>query len=349
MNIAFLLENIASSGGTERVATLIANQLACRGHRITIISLTGDNPFFELEKTIRILCIEKKRVRYISFIKQLINTRKVIAELNPDILVNVGTNLSLFTWMNYGSRTRIISWEHFIYERNFTAPRLRAGFFLAKKISTKIILLSDKEASKWNDPKAVVINNPRSFYTHLQPDYSSKKAIAIGHLNYNKGFDQLLKAWQKVTGIHPDASLQIYGQGEEAENLSKLTKELGIESTVSILKPTRDIISAYLNSSVYLMTSRSENQPMVLLEAMSCGLPVVAFDCPTGPGEIIHSGEDGILVEPENTDNYAEAVISLLNDCERRKSYGIKGRQNVEKYNIENIILQWESIFEEIK
>lgn len=348
MKIAFLLENIASSGGTERVTTLIANQLAKRGYNITLISLIKGESFFKLDSNIKITYVEKDNKRYISFIRQIFNTRKIISAINPDILINVGTNLSLFTFSISEKKTKIISWEHYIFERNFTAPRLKAGLWLTKRTAKKVILLSKKEALKWKYNKAIVINNPRSFTTERTPDYLSKKAIAIGHLFYNKGFDMLLKSWSIVIKKHPDAILYIYGQGEEEENLKILIQKLGLHNNVRIEKPTRDIINAYLNSSLFLMSSRSENQPMVLLEAMSCGLPVIAFDCPTGPGEILTNGVDGILIKPFEEEKYAEAIISFLNNPQKRIQYGTQGRKNVKRYDIEKITDQWEVLIKEV-
>lgn len=348
MKVAFLMENIASSGGTERVTTLIANKLAQRGHDVILISLIKGDSFFELEESIKTIYIEKKQIRYISFLKKLYNTRIVIGKIKPDILINVGTNLSVFTFSIPSRNIKIITWEHFIYERNFTALRLKVGLWLAKRYTERIIVLSKKEALKWNYKKSSIINNPRSFTTDLLPDYSSKRAIAIGHLDYNKGFDLLIKAWSKVIKRHPEAILNIYGQGEEEEKLKSLIKASGLDHYVNIRKPIKDIINAYLSSSIYLLSSRSENQPMVLLEAMSCGLPIVAFDCPTGPGEILTNGSDGILINKNDTDQYAKAIISFLDDKEKRIKYGSKGRINVEKYNIDKIMKQWESLFKEI-
>lgn len=349
MKVAFLMENIASSGGTERVTTLIANKLAQRGHDVILISLIKGDSFFELEKSIKTIYIEEKQIHYISFLKELYHTRKIVTKIKPDILINVGTNLSLFTFSISRCKIKVITWEHFIYERNFTALRLKIGLWLAKKYTDKVVLLSKKEASKWNFKKSIIINNPRSFTTTLLPDYSSKRAIAVGQLNYNKGFDLLIKAWAKVVKKHPDAILNIYGQGEEEESLNSLIRESNLQHYVNIRKPTKSILNAYLNSSIFLMSSRSENQPMVILEAMSCGLPVIAFDCPTGPGEILSNGCDGILINIDDTDQYAEVIISFLDDKEKRIKYGNQGRLNVEKYNIDKIANQWESLFKEIK
>lgn len=349
MKVAFLMENIASSGGTERVTTLIANKLAQRGHDVILISLIKGDSFFELEKSIKTIYIEEKQIHYISFLKELFYTRRIVTKIKPDILINVGTNLSLFTFSISRCRIKVITWEHFIYERNFTALRLKIGLWLAKRYTDRVVLLSKIEASKWNFQKSITINNPRSFTTKILPDYLSKKAIAVGHLNYNKGFDLLIRAWAKVIKRHPDAILNIYGQGEEEESLNLLIKELDLRHCIKIRKPIKNIINAYLSSSIFLMSSRSENQPMVLLEAMSCGLPVVAFDCPTGPGEILANGNDGILISIDDIDQYAEAIISFLDDKEKRIKYGTQGRINVEKYDTDKIVNQWESLFDEIK
>lgn len=140
----------------------------------------------------------------------------------------------------------------------------------------------------------------------------------------------------------------MYGEGEQKSMLNHLIQEAGLENTVIVHQPTLQIMEKYLESSIFLLTSRFEGFGMVLIEAMACGLPVVSFDCPWGPADIINDGEDGFLVGYLNVDEAANKVCKLIESQELRIEMGIRARVNVQRYKRDEIMKQWNSLFDEL-
>jgi glycosyltransferase involved in cell wall biosynthesis len=142
-----------------------------------------------------------------------------------------------------------------------------------------------------------------------------------------------------------DWILQIYGDGEQRDLLLHLIREAKLEDAVVVNQSTRQIMDKYLESSIFLLTSRFEGFGMVLIEAMACGVPVVSFDCPWGPADIIKNGEDGFLVEYLNTTEAAEKVVQLIESPELRMKMGIRARENVQRYGRNTVMKQWIDLF----
>jgi len=207
------------------------------------------------------------------------------------------------------------------------------------------IVLTHKDAANWKELTNVqVIPN---FVTHIPTQISNcanKQVIAAGRYDKVKGFDMLIKAWSEVYKKHPDWNLDIYGAGNR-EEYQQMTDELGLSKVVHCNGPVSNIDSKYADSSLFVLSSRYEGFPMVLPEAMAAGLPIVAFDCPCGPSDIIHNNEDGILVEEENVQELAQGICYLIEkECER-KAFGNNARRNVRRFSQGNVMEQWTDLF----
>lgn len=170
--------------------------------------------------------------------------------------------------------------------------------------------------------------------------------IAVGRYVYQKGFDLLLRAWAQVEKNCPDWELAIYGEGDRTP-YQRLIEELGIDSTrCHLCERSYDIEKEYCRSSIFVFSSRFEGFGMVLVEAMACGLPVVSYDCPCGPKDIVKDGEDGLLVENGNTSALAQGLIALIKDDGKRKAMSEAALRNVQRFQIEHIAQQWKFLFE---
>jgi glycosyltransferase involved in cell wall biosynthesis len=177
---------------------------------------------------------------------------------------------------------------------------------------------------------------------------AEKRVMAVGRYVYQKGFDLLLQAWSIAEKTHPDWQLAVFGDGDRTQ-YQKQMRELGIDSNRCHLNgPTSNIQQEYVNSSLFVFSSRFEGFGMVLIEAMACGLPVVSFACPCGPKDIVTDGVDGILVENGNIEAMADALSRLMNDESLRRSMSQSGRNNVKRFNIEQIADRWRILFESI-
>jgi glycosyltransferase involved in cell wall biosynthesis len=177
----------------------------------------------------------------------------------------------------------------------------------------------------------------------------SKVVVAAGRMGPQKGFDRLLPVWAKVAPQHPDWELRIWGGGKGIGKLRRQAEELGVADSAHVMGFTQKLHEEFASSSLYVMSSRKEGFPMVLLEAMSVGLPVVSYDCPTGPRDIIREGVDGHVVPDGDGDALAAALSGLMEDEERRKAFGAAAVEGAARYDIAAIAGRWERLLDEIE
>jgi len=171
----------------------------------------------------------------------------------------------------------------------------------------------------------------------------------VGRFYAQKGFDMLIEAWGIVAEKYPEWQLNIYGNGEFKDQLNAQIKEKGLTSSITLKDPVSNIVDKYTESSAYVMSSRFEGFGMVLIEAMACGLPVISFDCPDGPSDIIKDGEDGLLVENGNISKLADSILKLIENEDLRIRMGQKARENVKRYNHDIIMQKWVELFHTLK
>lgn len=215
----------------------------------------------------------------------------------------------------------------------------------------KFVVLTEEDKENWGDlPNIIAIPNASLAMYDKFSDLTSKRVIAVGRLDYQKGFDRLVKAWDFIsnTGRFSDWRLDIFGQGEWHDMLQSMIEERGLESSLKLNKPTNDIGKEYSESSLIVMTSNYEGFGMVLVEAMSCGVPAVAFDCQCGPRDIVRHGERGLVVKNGDIEGLAEAMMTLMEDEELRKRMGENAKGVVETYSEERVMRMWEDLYEEI-
>ena len=213
-----------------------------------------------------------------------------------------------------------------------------------------IVALTDGDAQDWREINQNVCVIPNM--VHLNPigrycDYNSKSVIFVGRFSTQKDISSLLSIWDIVHQRYPDWTLQIFGgYGEEQEIL--LPQIQRMNSNVIVHEPNNDIFKYYLESSIFLLTSRFEPFGLVIPEAMSCGLPVVAFDCPYGPADIITDGQDGFLIKNRDIHAFAEKVCLLIENPELRKMMGQVGVQSSKRYDASLIMPFWKTFFEQL-
>ena len=226
--------------------------------------------------------------------------------------------------------------------------RARMDERLVRKFD-RFVVLTEEDKDMWGEmPNIRVIPNTANFIAQKYSDCSEKRVIAVGRLDYQKSFDRLILVWEKVHEKMQDWRLDIFGQGEWKEMLQGMIDERGLHDCVRLNGPTKDIGKEYAESSMIVMSSHYEGFPMVLVEAMACGLPAVCFDFKCGPRDIIVEGENGVIVPDGDIEGLAEAMMTLMEDEEQRKRMGENAKRVVETYSEDKVMGQWVSLYEEI-
>lgn len=352
--ICFFIGNLNLCGGTERVSTVIANELSKQNYRIIFLNLyEGNKPFFPLSENIELYSLFSEKIsfskNYISVVLQL---RKFIKQKNIDTLISVETLITIFSIpATLFLKVKHICWEHFNFTVDLGVKLRRISRYMAALFCDYIITLTETDKKIWNRKtihraKIISIHNPSSFIkTTHEPQFSNKTIIAVGRYTYQKGFDMLVKAWATVNAQAKDWKLKIIGDGNEKEKIISLVKGKNLESSIELIPSTDQINHYYETASFYCLSSRFEGLGIVLLEAQSYNLPVVSFNCLAGPSEIIENGENGILVEPNNINHLAEAILHLITNPDLFQQMVNNLQYKDDKtFSIEYIMNQWRTI-----
>ncbi|MEU4428430.1 glycosyltransferase family 4 protein [Actinoplanes sp. NPDC024001] len=172
---------------------------------------------------------------------------------------------------------------------------------------------------------------------------------AAGRLTRQKGFDLLIEAFARVHERHPDWHLHIFGAGRWRQRLADQIERAGLRGVVRLRGLSRNLDAELAQASIFVLSSRKEGLPMVLLEAMGAGLPVVSFDCPTGPAEVVETGVNGVLVPAEDVAGLAGGVVRLIENSDERAEMGRAARATAAGYAMPVIAAQWENLFHDLK
>jgi glycosyltransferase involved in cell wall biosynthesis len=193
-----------------------------------------------------------------------------------------------------------------------------------------------------------MIADPLPIKVSYNSPLTAKRVITIGRYSYEKGYDLLLRVWSIVEKKLSDWQLDIFAMGDPTPYV-KMMDDLSIDKKRCHLNSSVvDVEDEYMKSSILVQPSRTEGFGLVIVEAMSCGLPVVSFDCENGPRSIITNGEDGFLIPPFDVEMFANSLMRLMSDDDLRESMGEKGKQNSQRYDIDIVGQQWKRLFDEL-
>jgi glycosyltransferase involved in cell wall biosynthesis len=375
--IVYCTPALYMAGGVERVLTAKANYLAEHfGYDITIILTEGKGKplFYPLSPKVHVIHLDIgfEELWYCSFLRKIVVylrkqrqfRKQLTAELmrlQPDIAVSLlRREINFITAVKDGSRKigelhiNRANYRNFAAHENNWLKNLFAKLWMHNLVGKlkrldRLVVLTEKDREAWTELDNVeAIPDPLSFVPKRISPLTEKRVVAVARYSHEKGIDLLLEAWSQVERQHPDWRLDVYGDGDTAPYAQQM-QQLGIDASRCALNGrTNDVEQAYCQSSLFVLSSRFEGFGMVITEAMACGLPVVAFDCPWGPRSIIRDGEDGLLAENGRPDALAQQLSRLMDDASLRQSFASAAVRNAKRFRMEQIAARWQQLFDQI-
>lgn len=299
---------------------------------------------------------------------------KLFADIRPDIAVAAGWHEGSFLFQLKDGSKKIIEhhgWRHanvalypvYLRELGHVTAMTRFKYWLRtlwgnlmtykqgrydRQFDRLVVLTEEDKTYCSHCPTTSVIPNPITTPSLEVSPLSDKVILAVGRLDNQKNFPELIDIWALIAKDYPDWKLRIVGEGYTDVRIMKKVKEYGLEEQFELCPFTKEIQKHYLSASVYAMTSAFEGLPLVLVEAESMGLPVVSYACPCGPRDIIRDGQDGFLVEPGDKETFAARLRQLIEDEELRRRMGQAAKINSQRFSLDNVMKQWEDLFAEL-
>jgi glycosyltransferase involved in cell wall biosynthesis len=352
MKICFIIHNITARAGSERAQTSLANALSTRGESISIWSMFGlrKSPGFPLANGIEVKYgLDKPLPFFLDYLWLACAFAVYINRLRPDWIICTGANrLIIASLAAFVPGVKVAIWEMFPVSDSVTRSRGRLARRLGAAIASQIVTLTECDKDLYRALYAPVGAVSRIPNIVFSPGSSGairhKEVLAMGRLSHEKGFDLLLAAWSVAVERLPDWTLRIVGDGKMREQLVRLAHSLGIESRVIFAPFSDDPFSLYSECGIFVLSSRFEGLPYVLIEAMTCGAACISFDCPNGPREVIRDGVNGLLVPAERVDALAGAIVKLGENPMLRHRLGIAARSVSRPFSEHRVAARWHEV-----
>lgn len=375
MKIIYCIASVYNPGGMERVLLNKVRWLSERdGYEVAVVTTDqqGRPPFYAFPEKVRMTDLginystdngRAPIAKILSYFRKRRRHRKALTELlhreKADIVVSLYPSESSFIPSIHDGSKKVLELH---YCKFFRLQYGRSGLLgLADRFRTRqderivrrfdrFVVLTREDAGYWGTlPNLQVIPNAALQLPDVRHDDTSRRVIAVGRLDYQKGFDRLLQAWALLPeDQRADWRLDIFGQGDWEPMLRQMTEDLGIAGSTRINRPTTRIFQEYAASAFLAMSSHYEGFPMVLIEAMACGAPGVCFDFKCGPKDIIRNGENGLIVPEGDVPALARAMERLMRDDALRAQMSARAREVTDIYSEENVMKQWEKCFQDL-
>jgi len=351
-------------GGYEKAVITLANLFKEKGNQVTLVILDkAKEVFYPLDAGVKIIqqplsfgISEEGNVvsRKIKLLSDVLKLRKILKVLQASHIIATEYPFAVAAVLSgAGKKTKLYSWEH----HHFGAMTKSSFWnFVSNKAFQRldaVVSLNQDERNHYAEvsKNAVVIPNFIDPVGETLPSYEQNKKtdiLSVTRFNHIKGIDLFMSVAKIVLQENPGLIWKVIGYGPQEEKVKEfivnenLSKQLFLQHAAAI-----DITTEYQQASLFVMTSRNECFPLVLLEAMSNGLPCIAFDCDTGPRHIIQHDKTGLLIEKENIAEMAKAISALIKDDARRKSMSDNAFVAVKQFYPDKVYEQWERSFEQ--
>ena len=367
MKLLYVTDQVYLHGGAEKILIQKLNYWAdVYGYDVTLLTSVqkGKAPFFPLSSKVKMHDLKMgypdgtlyHPKNFYLFRKQFKRLESFIDAYKPDAVFVLSQSLfhiitpfaakTIPTYYEYHT-----SWYGFKlgFDRLSGIKKIKAKVIrriadYAESRYTKIVYLNQAEFDHFKLKNAVIIPNFFDVLEQRQPRNPKKIAISLGRLSFQKGYDLLIEAWKQVDTQIDGWQMHVYGNGELREKLVRDAAAHKFKNPLHFFEAIDNINEKLSQASLYVMSSRFETFPMVLLEALSNQVPVVSFDCPTGPRSILTENEDGLIVPPLDVKALADAIVAIAGDEQKRLSMGAAGLKNVSRFSPESVMQQWDSL-----
>lgn len=378
MKIAYCVNSIRFLGGIQRVTVVKANALAeIPGNEVYILATDNKaGPVVqELSPKVHLIDLDinyYKRNEERSVLTNMIvglakgiphkrALKRTLRQINPDVVISVGMSEKYMLTSMRNRTWKIV--REFHSEKNYRTKHARSFFkktiskcsdiyefnYVDKRFDRIVVLTEEDKETNWVGWKNVsVMPNPVAFKCDVPSSLTEKSVISMGRLEHVKNFTSLISAFRIVAQRHPDWTLKIYGDGSLKDSLQNQINESGLQNNVFLMGFSNDMERALRQSSIFAFSSLVEGFALVIVEAMECGLPVVSYQCPCGPKDIITDGKDGFLVPVNDEQMLADKICELIKNEDLRRQMAAAAREKALRYRDSNIAEQWMKLFEEI-
>ncbi len=382
MKILYCIPWLYNAGGMERTLTTKVNYLVANlGYEVTIVTTEqfGRPVFFELDKHVKLIHLDIKmddNKLASSFLQRQIHQKQfeakykkliegILKEQPQDFVISMmkGAEFDFLPSLNDGSFK--IAECHYatqfydsFYEYNganflksYWRKYQRKKFENVLSHYDKVVVLTKADENNWANflNNLSQIYNPVAIEVNQLPKYDTPSVIAVGRFSTEKGYEDLVTIWSEIPKDFPEWTLNIYGSGPEKNKIEQLINSLNLSSSIKLHDAYTPIAEKLLASSVFAMTSNKEGMGLALVEAMTCSLPVIAFDCPNGPKEIIDDNRNGFLVPDFDKNKYIQGLKELLKDESLRQRLGANAQQKAMSFTNTVIMQNWDKLFKSLK
>lgn len=372
MKIAIITPSMSVAGGIERVVSIQANYWSRYwGHQIVVFTYLDpcETSFFSLDAAVKIINVggfgyseDMKRgllSRIGSFVPRIRAYKKQIEKEKPDLILTTMHSSDNYFLHYVTGHIPIIGINHITLNLR-RGDYLRSSFgrlvarlnYIALLYNIRhynaVVALSRTDCMRLNEQgvRSYYIPNPNSITCEITPEsrFRKNRVIYVGRLDFLKGQDRMMDIWKRIVPAHEDWVLTFVGNGPCLPALREKTEKEGLMNNIEFILEAKDIRPLLMESSIFAFTSRTESFGMVLIEAMSCGLPVISYDCENGPRDIICNHYNGFLIPDNDTEQFTRKLLELMESPALREKFGRSARRSIACYD-ENIVMkQWDDL-----
>ena len=331
-------------GGAEKILTIIANYLDSNGHDISIMSISKNEPFFMLNKTIKYIQLGEGK----NIVLLITSLKKAIVSSNPEIVISFMSEMNILSILaSKLARKPIIVSERSAFDFLDIKPFWKKLRRVVYPFSDALIVLTEEDKRRYSFVRNTYkIENPLVLNKKHLNIKREKIILGVGRLNQVKGFDMLIKSFAKAN--REGWKLLIVGEGKERNSLEKLIKSLNLLKKVELVGMVEAVEQYYKKASIFILSSRTEGFTGVLCEAMGYGCAVISFDCPSAPREIISHEADGLLVTAENIENLSYELGRLIDNPIKRENLSKNSKKISNRLAIDKIANRWLDVAKDI-